>query len=83
MTIPGFAGTPAADARLLSLSHDTGRLIVDLVAADRKPSDIMTKDAFLNAIIAVAAVGGSTNSVDASAGDRGPAGHRPDARGLR
>ncbi len=34
MTIPGFAGTPAADARLLSLSHDTGRLIVDLVAAE-------------------------------------------------
>ena len=63
MTIPGFAGTPAADARLLSLSHDTGRLIVEMVAADRKPSDIMTKDAFLNAIIAVAAVGGSTNSV--------------------
>ncbi|GAB2845407.1 IlvD/Edd family dehydratase [Microbacterium insulae] len=63
MTIPGFAGTPAADARLLSLSHDTGRLIVDMVAAGRRPSDIMTKDAFLNAIIAVAAVGGSTNSV--------------------
>ncbi len=63
MTIPGFAGTPAADARLLSLSHDTGRLIVDMIAADRKPSDIMTKDAFLNAIVAVAAVGGSTNSV--------------------
>src|SRR5690349_17823533 len=63
MTIPGFAGTPAADARLLSLSHETGRLIVEMVAADRKPSDIMTKDAFLNAIIAVAAVGGSTNSV--------------------
>ena len=63
MSIPGFAGTPASDARLLSLSHETGRLIVDMVAADRKPSDIMTKDAFLNAIVAVAAVGGSTNSV--------------------
>jgi len=63
MTIPGFAGTPAADARLLSMSHETGRLIVDLVAADRKPSDIMTKQSFLNAIVAVAAVGGSTNSV--------------------
>jgi dihydroxy-acid dehydratase len=63
MTIPGFAGTPAADARLLSLSHETGGLIVDMVVAERKPSDIMTKDAFLNAIIAVAAVGGSTNSV--------------------
>ncbi|MCU1416668.1 MAG: dihydroxy-acid dehydratase [Schumannella sp.] len=63
MTIPGFAGTPAADARLGSLSHQTGRLIVEMVAADRKPSDIMTKESFLNAIIAVAAVGGSTNSV--------------------
>ncbi|MGN8553875.1 UNVERIFIED_CONTAM: dihydroxy-acid dehydratase [Microbacterium sp. SLM126] len=63
MTIPGFAGTPAADARLLSLSHDSGRLIVDMVAEQRRPSDIMTKDAFRNAIIAVAAVGGSTNSV--------------------
>lgn len=63
MTIPGFAGTPAADARLLSLSHETGRLIVDMVAAERKPSDIMTRDAFLNAIVAVAAAGGSTNSV--------------------
>ena len=63
MTLPGFAGTPAADARLLSLSHETGRRILELVAADRKPSDIMTRESFLNAIIAVAAVGGSTNAV--------------------
>lgn len=63
MTIPGFAGTPAPDSRLLSLSHDTGRLIVDMVTQGRRPSDIMTKDSFINAIIAVAAVGGSTNSV--------------------
>lgn len=63
MSIPGFAGTPAPDARLLSLSHDTGRLVVDMVKADRKPSDIMTREAFLNAIIAVAAAGGSTNAV--------------------
>jgi len=63
MTIPGFAGTPAADARLLSMSHETGRLIVDMVAQDRRPSDIMTTESFLNAIIAAAAVGGSTNSV--------------------
>ena len=63
MTIPGFAGTPAADARLLSLSHDTGRLIVEMVEQNRRPSDIMTKESFFNAIIAVAAVGGSTNSV--------------------
>jgi dihydroxy-acid dehydratase len=63
MTIPGFAGTPAADSRLLALSHDTGRLIVDMVAEGRRPSDVMTKQSFLNAIVAVAAVGGSTNSV--------------------
>lgn len=63
MTIPGFAGTPAADSRLLAMSHETGRLIVDMIANDRKPSDVMTKESFLNAIIAVAACGGSTNSV--------------------
>jgi len=63
MTIPGFAGTPAPDSRLLSLSHETGRLIIELVKEDRRPSEIMTKESFLNAIIAVAAVGGSTNSV--------------------
>ncbi len=63
MTIPGFAGTPAPDARLLSMSHETGRLAVELVRAQRRPSDVMTKESFLNAIVAVAAVGGSTNSV--------------------
>ena len=63
MTIPGFAGTPAPDARLLSMSHETGNLIVKMVAEDRRPSDIMTKDAFINAIVSIAAVGGSSNSV--------------------
>ena len=63
MTLPGFAGTPAADSRLLALSHETGRLVVDMVAEGRRPSDIMTKDAFHNAIVSVAAVGGSTNAV--------------------
>ena len=63
MTIPGFAGTPAPDARLLTKSHETGRLIVELIEQGRRPSDIMTRESFLNAIVAVAAVGGSTNSV--------------------
>jgi dihydroxy-acid dehydratase len=63
MTIPGFAGTPAPDARLLSMSHESGNLIVKMVAEDRRPSDIMTKDAFINAIVSIAAVGGSSNSV--------------------
>ena len=63
MTIPGYAGIPAPDARLLSMSHETGRLIVDMVAQDRRPSDIMVRESFLNAIVAVAVVGGSTNAV--------------------
>lgn len=63
MTIPGFAGTPAPDARLLTLSHETGRLIVEMIREDRRPSQIMVKESFINAIIAVAAVGGSSNSV--------------------
>ncbi|HUC13928.1 MAG TPA: IlvD/Edd family dehydratase [Acidimicrobiales bacterium] len=63
MTIPGLAGTPAPDSRLLQMSHETGRLIVDMVRDGRRPSDVMTRGSFLNAIIAVAAVGGSTNAV--------------------
>lgn len=63
MTMPGLAGTPAADSRLLERSHLTGRLAVDLVKQGRRPSDVMTKASFLNAIVAVAATGGSTNAV--------------------
>src|ERR671920_1125309 len=63
MTLPGFAGVPAADARLLALSHETGRLAVELVHSDRRPSQVMTAEAFRNAIITLAVVGGSTNAV--------------------
>ena len=45
------------------MSHETGQLVVDMVRGGRRPSDIMSKGSFLNAIIAVAAVGGSTNAV--------------------
>lgn len=62
-TIPGIAGTPAADSRLLVAAHDTGRLAVELVVQDRRPSQIFTRASFLNAIVALAAVGGSTNAV--------------------
>jgi len=61
--IPGLAGTPAADSRLLEASHDTGRLIVEMVQQDRRLSTILTRGSFLNAIVALAAVGGSTNAV--------------------
>jgi dihydroxy-acid dehydratase len=63
MTLPGIAGTPAPDSRLLEQAQATGRLVVDLVAADRRPSQVMTHGSFLNAIVALAAVGGSTNAV--------------------
>ncbi|MFI5285794.1 MAG: IlvD/Edd family dehydratase [Candidatus Dormibacteria bacterium] len=63
MVLPGLAGTPAADSRLLEHSHDTGRLAVEMVAARRTPSSLLTRGSFLNAIIALAAIGGSTNAV--------------------
>ncbi|AXB43396.1 IlvD/Edd family dehydratase [Amycolatopsis albispora] len=61
--IPGLAGTPAPDSRLLEAAHATGRLAVDLVAADRRPSTFLTANSFRNAIVALAAIGGSTNAV--------------------
>jgi len=61
--IPGVAGTPAVDSRLLEHAHETGRLIVDLVAQGRRPSTFLTAGSFRNAIVALAAIGGSTNAV--------------------
>ena len=61
--LPGLAGTPAPDSRLLQGSQDTGRLIVELIEAGRRPSTILTKGSFQNAIVALAAIGGSTNAV--------------------
>ncbi|GIE82970.1 dihydroxy-acid dehydratase [Actinoplanes philippinensis] len=63
MTLPGVAGTPAPDSRLLESAHATGVLAVDLVEQGRRPSDVMTRGSFLNAIVALAALGGSTNAV--------------------
>ena len=63
MVLPGLAGTPAADSRLLEGAHDTGRLAVEMVAARRTPSTLLTRGSFLNAIVALAAIGGSTNAV--------------------
>jgi dihydroxy-acid dehydratase len=61
--VPGVAGTPAPDSRLLEAAHGTGRLAVELVAADRRPSAVLTRASFHNAIVALAAIGGSTNAV--------------------
>jgi dihydroxy-acid dehydratase len=63
MVLPGTAGIPAPDSRLLARSHETGRLIVEMVAAGRRPSQVLTMGSFRNAIVTLAAIGGSTNAV--------------------
>jgi dihydroxy-acid dehydratase len=63
MTLPGIAGTPAPDSRLLEHAHATGRLAVEMVADERRPSQVLSRGSFLNAIVALAAIGGSTNAV--------------------
>ena len=63
MVLPGVAGTPAPDSRLLQAAHASGVRIVDMISEDLKPSDIMTTGAFTNAIVALGAIGGSTNAV--------------------
>jgi dihydroxy-acid dehydratase len=62
-TRPGIAGTPAADSRLLEAAHETGGLAVSMVHDDRRPSDFLSRGSFENAIVALAATGGSTNAV--------------------
>ena len=62
-TVPGIAGTPAPDARLLEAAHGTGQLVVDLVEQGRRPSTYLTHGSFRNAIVTLAAIGGSTNAV--------------------
>ncbi|MDK1387290.1 L-arabinonate dehydratase [Sinorhizobium sp. 8-89] len=63
MTLSGNAAIPAVDARRRVISQLTGRRIVEMVKEDLKPSDILTKPAFENAIRVNGAVGGSTNAV--------------------
>jgi dihydroxy-acid dehydratase len=62
-TLPGTAGLPAPDSRLLAQAHGAGKLAVEMVEAERRPSQILTEASFRNAIIALAALGGSTNAV--------------------
>lgn len=63
MSLPTNAALPAVDARRMALAHLTGKRIVEMVEEDLRPSQILTKSAFENAILANAAVGGSTNAV--------------------
>ena len=62
MSLPGSAAIPAPHRDRQECAWRTGRVIVEMVHADRKPSDILTRDAFLNAIVVNSALGGSTNA---------------------
>jgi len=63
MSLPTNAALPAVDARRMALAHVTGKRIVEMVEEDLKMSDVITRESFENAILANAAVGGSTNAV--------------------
>ena len=63
LSLPANGALPAVDARRMALAHLTGKRIVEMVDEDLKPSEILTRDAFINAIITNAAVGGSSNAV--------------------
>jgi len=62
MSLPGSAAIPAPHRDRQECAYLTGRQIVEMVDEDRKPSDILTRDAFLNAIRVNTAIGGSTNA---------------------
>ena len=62
MSLPGSAAIPAPYRDRQECAWETGRRIVEMVAANRRPSDILTRGAFLNAIRVNSAIGGSTNA---------------------
>lgn len=62
MALPGSAAIPAPYRERSACAYETGERIVEMVHADRKPSDIMTREAFENVIVTNAAIGGSTNA---------------------
>ena len=62
MQLPGAAAIPAPYRERGQISYETGRRIVDMVWEDLRPSDIMTRAAFENAIVVNSAIGGSTNA---------------------
>jgi L-arabonate dehydrase len=63
LTLPGGAAIPAVDSRRRHLAETAGRQIVELVERDLKPTDIMTREAFENAIRVLHAISGSTNAI--------------------
>ena len=62
MSLPGCASIPAPYRERAQVAYETGRRAVEIVHEDLKPSDILTRKAFENAIVACSAIGGSTNA---------------------
>nr|WP_314526604.1 IlvD/Edd family dehydratase [uncultured Brevundimonas sp.] len=62
MSLPGSAAIPAPYRERAQVAYETGLRIVDMVREDLKPSDILTREAFHNAIVVNSAIGGSTNA---------------------
>ena len=62
MQLPGSAAIPAPYRERAQMAYETGKRIVDMVWEDLRPSDIMTREAFENAIVINSAIGGSTNA---------------------
>ena len=62
MMLPGCAAIPAPHKERGQIAYLTGKRIVEMVKEDLKPSDVMTREAFENAIVVNSAIGGSTNA---------------------
>ncbi|MBV8289346.1 MAG: dihydroxy-acid dehydratase family protein [Hyphomicrobiales bacterium] len=62
LSLPGCAAIPAPYRERAQIAYETGRRAVEIVHEDLKPSDILTRDAFENAIVACSAIGGSSNA---------------------
>src|SRR4030081_3921929 len=62
LSLPGCAAIPAPYRERGQIAYETGRRAVEIVLDDLKPSDILTRAAFQNAIVACTAIGGSTNA---------------------
>ena len=63
LSLPTNGALPAVDARRMALAHLTGKRIVEMVNEELKPSEILTREAFINGIVTNAAIGGSSNAV--------------------
>jgi dihydroxy-acid dehydratase len=63
LTLPGYASIPAPDSNHSKMAALTGKRIVDMVWEDLKPRDILEAKSFDNAIVALLAMGGSTNAI--------------------